>query len=179
MPAFLEEEEAQAGVIDHPSTVIAPLAEGPVAEPLFTELSVLLLDADEELSVLLLVGSTEIAPLLSVGADATAVDAALAMIEDAWSFEMVVVMELESALDVPVRTSWPRSSGDESMNAIVGPAISWVVARSRTLLMRGSLSDVMKIATGPLTPSGTMHSLNARGIEKGLPPIIIWQNRLS
>jgi len=169
MPAFLkEEEEAQAGVIDHPWTVIAPSSAGPVAEPLSTELS-----------VLLLVGLTDIEPLLSVGADAAAVDATLAMIEDAWSFEMVVVMELESALDVPVRMSWPRSSGDESMNAIVGPAMSWVVARSRTLLMRGSLSDVMKIATGPLTPSGTMHSFNARGIEKGLPPIIIWQNRLS
>lgn len=141
-----------------------------MSEPELSTEVLLLLDDD---------GSVEMAPLLSVGADPAAVDARLALIEDASSLEMVEVMELVSALDVPVpvRMSWPSNSGDESMKAIVGPAMSWVVARSRTLLMRGSLSDVMKIATGPLTPSGTMHSLNAKGMEKGLPPIIIWQNR--
>jgi len=62
------------------------------------------------------------------------------------------------------------------MKAIVGPATSWVVARSRTLLINGWPSEVMKMATGPLTPCGTTQLSNGRGMEKGCPPSIIWQN---
>jgi len=65
------------------------------------------------------------------------------------------------------------------MNAIVGPATSWAEARSRTLLINGWPSEVMKIATGPLIPGGTTQLLNGRAMEVGWPPSIIWQKRLS
>lgn len=84
-------------------------------------------------------------------------------------------LELLPPLTLPPRASWPSIWGWVSMKAMVGPATSWVVARSRTLLMRGCLSEVIQIPTGPLMPLGTTQSLNGRVSEKGAPPSIIWQ----
>lgn len=113
----------------------------------------------------------------------------LAMMAEASAGEIVVVLVevLAEAITVelpllledvtpPFRTSWPSAWGWVSMKAIVGPATNWDEARSRTLLRRGWLSDVIQIATGPLIPSGTMHWLIGREIDIGVPPNIIWQN---
>ena len=75
-----------------------------------------------------------------------------------------------------LRTRLLSSSGLLSMNAMVGPATILSVAWSRALLFRGWLSDVMKIATGPVRLAGTLHWLRGSEIEKGKPPAIIWQN---
>jgi len=64
----------------------------------------------------------------------------------AWSGEIVVVDKLATAPVVVeawlpglpgLRTSAPSISGWVSMNAIVGPATSWAVPRSITLLSNG------------------------------------------
>ena len=75
------------------------------------------------------------------------------------------------------RASWERSCFWVSMKAMVGPARTAWFARSRTLLLRGCMSLVTKSATGPSIPSGTMHWSNGRGMDVGMPPTSIWQNR--
>lgn len=74
----------------------------------------------------------------------------------------------------PVRANWARTSGAVSMNAMVGPAMILSVAWSRTLLASGWLSEVMKIATGPLMPSGTTHWSKGRAMANAAPPTSIW-----
>jgi len=50
---------------------------------------------------------------------------------------LAVAPELPPDEPEPRRTICPRTSCWESIKAIVGPATSWVVARSRTLLSKG------------------------------------------
>ena len=121
----------------------------------------------------------------SVGAAAFAEDA-LAMIELASEGEMVVVETsvllpfelLLLSLEPAARASCERSCFWVSMKAMAGPARTAWVARSRTLLFRGWLSEVMKRPTGPSTPWGTMHWSSGREMEVGMPPTSIWQNRV-
>ena len=98
---------------------------------------------------------------------------ALAMIEVASDGEMVVVLESVLPLAEPARTSWLRSCFCVSMNTIVGPARTAWVARSRTLLLRGCMSLVMKMATGPSMPWGTMHWSKGNEMEVAMPPTSI------
>jgi len=111
----------------------------------------------------------------AAGVATTEDESAEATIAEASAGEIVAVLVLTAALFPPRRASWPSIWGCVSMKAIAGPATSCVVARSRTLLIRGWPSEVMKIATGPLMPGGTTQLSNGRGMEKGWPPSIIWQ----
>ena len=107
----------------------------------------------------------------------TAAEEADAMIELASEGEMVVVeVELLALLpELPdaARTRWERTWVCVSMNAIVGPARTAWVARSRTLLLRGCMSLVMKMATGPSMPWGTMHWSKGNEMEVAMPPTSI------
>jgi len=110
-------------------------------------------------------------------AAAVGVELEEAMMEEASDGEMVRV-DVETAPAAPAklaRASWLSIWGWVSMKARVGPAMSCVVARSRTLLMRGCWSEVTKMATGPLMPGGTTQLSKGNGMESDDPPIIIWQ----
>ena len=74
-------------------------------------------------------------------------------------------------------TSWPSVSGFVSMNAMVGPATSALLPRWTALPFSGWSSDVTKIATAPLMPWGTTHWLIGSEMEKGRPPVSIWQKK--
>lgn len=190
-------------MFDQPTTSVLPSGEGPVdmfaKETLMpTAASFAGFTAAELLSPL---------ELEAVAAAAEPVADALAMIELAsWPLIVVVLVdalsaaELEPELDEPdepdeesdeeleellleetedERLSWARDSVLLSMKAMRGPATSWVVARSRTLFARAWSSLVTKMATGPLMPSGTTHSLKGREMEKAAPPTIMLQKRPS
>lgn len=73
----------------------------------------------------------------------------------------------------PVMARELSSSGTVSMNAMVGPAITVLVAWTWRLLARGLLSEVMYNATGPLTPWGTTHWSMGNVMDAGAPPNII------
>jgi len=127
------------------------------------------------------VGALEVADTVVDAADDDAtVEDAFDIIALAWAGEIVAVeVPFADPPDVPARTICPRTSCCESMNAIVGPATSCVVARSRTLLSKGWASDVIQITTGPLSPSGTTQLSKGSETENGNPPCIIWQNKPS
>jgi len=78
------------------------------------------------------------------GAAAAADELAPARTAEASAGEIVLVLvETTACPDGEFRVSPLRSSGEVSMNAMVGPAISCVVARSLTLPSRGCASEVM------------------------------------
>jgi len=74
-----------------------------------------------------------------------------------------------------LRTRTESESSSTSMKVISGPATSALLCRCTALPFRGWSSDVMKIATGPLMPCGTTHWSIGREMEKGAPPVSIWQ----
>jgi len=59
------------------------------------------------------------------------------------------------------------------MKTRAGPATTLTVARSMTPVLSGWPSLVMKRATGPLMPCGTMHWSIGRGMEVVAVPTII------
>lgn len=74
----------------------------------------------------------------AVAALAVAVEPDEAIMEDASAGEIVRVLVLAEPVPSELkRASCPSICGCVSMNARRGPATSWVVARSRTLLSRG------------------------------------------
>jgi hypothetical protein len=73
------------------------------------------------------------------------------------------------------RTSPDRMSISMSMKTTSGPATIALLCRSTAWPFRGWSSDVIQIATAPLIPSGTVHSLSGREREKGMPLVSIWQ----
>lgn len=95
-----------------------------------------------------------------------------AMMDSAAAGVIIEVVTLGDAVPVlEVRTIWPMSSGSASMKATRGPAIMLLaVARLTGSGCKGCWSEVMKIATGPLTVSGTTHESRGREMEKGWPP---------
>lgn len=125
------------GRLDQPTTLIEPTygfgppavlgvdAEGvePV-EALPEELS------DEPTAVEAEADAVEVAEEESVD------DPAAEIMADACAGLMVAVLVVP-LLELSTRISWPIAWGWVSMKAMVGPATSWVVARSRTLLSRG------------------------------------------
>jgi len=95
-----------------------------------------------------------------------------AMMDSAAAGVMIEVVTLGDAVPVlEVRTIWPMSSGSASMKATRGPAMMLLAeARLTGSGCKGCWSEVMKIATGPLTVSGTTHESRGREMEKGWPP---------
>lgn len=74
-----------------------------------------------------------------------------------------------------VRTSLPIELACTSTKVSSGPATIALLCRSTALPFKGWLSDVIQMAVTPLIPEGTMHWSIGRLIEKGRPPVIIWQ----
>lgn len=71
------------------------------------------------------------------------------------------------------RTTDASGSGIESMKVISGPATTVWFWRSTTFVFSGWLSDVIKIATGPLIPSGTTHWSIGKERVAFAPPVSI------
>jgi hypothetical protein len=59
--------------------------------------------------------------------------------------------------------------------AMSGPATIALLCLSTAPPFNGWPSDVIQMATGPLTPCGTTHAFIGSGSEKGRPPMSIWQ----
>ena len=76
-------------------------------------------------------------------------------------------------LEASCLVSWPSSCGFVSMNATVGPAMSWDVARFAISLSKGWPSDVTQMTTGPSMSWGMIQSFRGRGIELRMPPMSI------
>ena len=99
---------------------------------------------------------------------------ALGGAEDAAALEVAAV-EGGGMLPPLVRTSLPIELACTSMKVSSGPATIALLCRSTALPFRGWLSDVIQMAVTPLIPEGTTHWSIGRLIEKGRPPVIIWQ----
>ena len=67
------------------------------------------------------------------------------------------------------------SSVSMSMKVSSGPATIALLCRSMTPPFKGWSSEVIQIATAPLRPWGTTHSLSGRVREKGMLAASIWQ----
>lgn len=182
-----EESDRRGWSTCHPSMVIAPPLLGPVSRFRVPGESTMVLsdswvfdefdddddDEEEEEEEDSVDWDEDALPVTEAVAVAEAADA-LARMDVASDGEIVVVLAPELLLLLePASTSWLRSCFWVSMNAIVGPARTAWVARSRTLLLSGCMSLVMKRPTGPSMPWGTMHWSNGSGMEVAMPPMSI------
>ena len=79
------------------------------------------------------------------------------------------------ALPPLLRTRLDMISISMSMKVNSGPATIALLCRSTTPPFKGWSSEVIQIATAPLSPCGTTHWLSGSESEKGMPAASIWQ----